>query len=114
MSDMADVLAAHYPEWFSVMWHCTALGCQWQGATRDAAIAHQAAALSAAGFGPVQEARAEALEEAAAWLDNAEQVQNIAFDGPSDIGSLSAKYDAALEEPAEWLRARAAAERAKS
>ena len=58
--------------------------------------------------------RAEALEEAAAWLDSAEQVQNIAFDGPSDIGSLSAKYDAALEEPAEWLRARAAAERAKS
>ena len=71
------------------------------------------AALSAAGFGPVQEARAEALEEAADWLDNADQCQNIAFEGPSDLGQLIAKYEEALEEPAEWLRARAVAERGR-
>ena len=112
MSDMADVLRKHIEFTFddeSRLFRCE---CGLWMADEDRAD-HLAAALSAAGFGPVQEARAEALEEAAAWLDNAEQVQNIAFDGPSDIGSLSAKYDAALEEPAEWLRARALAERGR-
>lgn len=59
----------------------------------------------------LREARAEALEDSANWLDSAEQAQNIAFDGPSDLGALSAKYESAIEEPAEWLRARAVAER---
>jgi hypothetical protein len=55
------------------------------------------------------ELQAVALEDAASWLDSAEQAQNIAFDGPSDLGALSAKYEAAIEDPAEWLRTRAAA-----
>jgi len=62
MSEMADVLAAH-PDWW---WgrtegkaHCDK--CDWSEAcdprTADHAFrAHQAAALSAAGFGPVREA----------------------------------------------------------
>jgi len=70
MSDIAEVLAKH--QWYDATTDnedpatgCT--GCDdWFGsedALDDGSFAaHQAAALSAAGFGPVKEAKAEALE----------------------------------------------------
>lgn len=53
------------------------------------------------------EIRARALEDAADWLDWAPEVANIAFDGHSNAGQIAAQYDAALEDPGEWLRTRA-------
>lgn len=63
MSGMADVLGEHYINYAGGLWKCTSLHCAVQSVRFDEAIEHQAAALSAAGFGPVQEARAEAWDE---------------------------------------------------
>ena len=71
MSDMADVMAKH--QWYDATTdnEDPAIGCtgcaDWFG-SEDALddgtfAAHQAAALTAAGFGPVQAARAEAWDE---------------------------------------------------
>ena len=76
MSDMADVLALHQ-DWqytknlgyYRSEYKCTCGGTFWHGdheedpSFNQALAAHQAAALSAAGFGPVREARAEAWDE---------------------------------------------------
>ena len=69
MSDMADVLADHYPSYKwdrdhgGNVWVCTSLECSATSETFGGIIAHQAAALSAAGFGPVREAKREAFEQ---------------------------------------------------
>lgn len=57
-------------------------------------------------------AKAAALEEAAAWLDSGELCSIVAYDGPSNRAEVVAAYDEALEDPAAWLRARAAEYRA--
>jgi hypothetical protein len=100
MSGMAEVLAAH--QWYDATTDnedpatgCT--GCpEWFGsedALDDGSFAnHQADMLTAAGFGDVREAGAQALEEAAAEVD----------EGVPAYGQ---------EEYADWLRARAAAVR---
>jgi len=69
MSDMADVLREHGIYGFNgseISCECRARG-PWF--TQREYSTHLAAALTAAGFGPVQAARAEALEDAAddAW-----------------------------------------------
>lgn len=83
MSAMAEVLAAH--QWYDATTDnedpatgCT--GCpDWFGsedALDDGAYAaHQAEMLTAAGFGPVKEAGAKALEEAAAVVSSEESEQ---------------------------------------
>jgi len=92
---MAEVLAEHLPIYkFShtlgeSAWACSTPRCEVEGEF-SAVIDHQAAALSAAGFGPVQEARAEALREAAE-----------AAEGMHDPVAPDCK------EWADWLRARA-------
>ena len=53
------------------------------------------------------EIRARALEAAADWLEWAPEVASIACEGPSNAGQIAAQYDAALEDPGEWLRTRA-------
>ena len=68
MSDMADVLVLHgdYLWRSATAWECV---CGHQipsgpvTGVRESFAAHQAAALSAAGFGPVQEAKREAWDE---------------------------------------------------
>lgn len=72
-------------------------------------LAHLAEKLTKAGYGNVQEAKAEALTDAADWLVNGEAAVIIAYDGPSNRGEVMASYDAALEDPEAWLRERAAA-----
>jgi len=62
--------------------------------------------------GAVAEVKAQALEEAAHWLDFGEQVGIIAFEGPSNRVEVIAAYEAAIEAPEEWLRERAAEIRA--
>ena len=64
-------------------------------------------AILSAGFGDVSEAHAESLERAAGWLDFGESVGNIGFEGPSNRAEVIDAYEAAIEDPAEWLRARA-------
>ena len=86
MSGMADVLRAHW----SASTHtdskpfvdkcdgCGAVIFSWGDPTvadgYERLAAHQAAALSAAGFGPVQEARAEAWDEAVDEADRQWQI----------------------------------------
>ena len=70
---------------------------------------HVAEELAKAGYGNVQEAKAEALTDAADWLINGEAAGIIAYDGPSNRGEVMAAYDAALEDPEGWLRERAEA-----
>ena len=108
MTDMADVLAEHLPiyRWSPVngqmVWACSSGICNIIGDDLTRVINHQAAALSAAGFGPVNEARAGALEDAAEELDA--------------TASLTS-YNSRDEVTQTWLnaatslRARAAAER---
>ena len=74
--------------------------------------AHVAEELTKAGYGNVQEAKAEALIDAADWLSNGEVAGIIAYDGPSNRSEVVAAYDAALEDPESWLRERADAARA--
>lgn len=65
MSDILVVLAAHQPEagHRDMHKHCT---CGWFGGVlKNDFLPHQAAALSAAGFGLVTDAKAEAALEAA-------------------------------------------------
>jgi hypothetical protein len=81
---MAEVLMVHFPNAESgypgdkYRIFCDATGCDFAskldhyGAAMSAFIAHQAAALSAAGFGLVADAKAEAWAEgwaARAWRD---------------------------------------------
>jgi hypothetical protein len=65
---MAEVLAAHQPDdsYGTLHDHCT---CGWLGKVMAYDfVPHQSAALTAAGFGLVADAKREALEEAAqAW-----------------------------------------------
>ena len=70
MSDMADVLMDHHSKSYDAELgtvFCLDPTCGWNTQAHNFAIAaeefaaHQAAALSAAGFGPVQEAAAAAL-----------------------------------------------------
>jgi putative IMPACT (imprinted ancient) family translation regulator len=75
MSGMAEVLAVH--GWQGTP---TACYCGWKivegfyrGGTVEAHAAHQASALTAAGFGDVREAKAQALEDAADWLEAVER-----------------------------------------
>ena len=100
MSGIAEVLAAHHHNEGidldrNIYSWCMCEGLDgWRAydyhdAGRGAYAEHVDAALTAAGFGPVKEAAAKALEDAA--------------DGWSD-------WDA-LEAPEDWLRARAAAVR---
>jgi 2C-methyl-D-erythritol 2,4-cyclodiphosphate synthase len=70
MSGMAEVLACH-DDWGTTRGYVHCAGCDWSQGISDTDDAdevfhaHQAAMLTAAGFGPVAEAKAEALEEAA-------------------------------------------------
>jgi hypothetical protein len=62
MSDMADVLAGHQDATdANTPYLCS---CGWSSWSTQLS-AHQAAALTTAGFGPVQAARAEAWDEGA-------------------------------------------------
>jgi len=63
MSDMADVLADHKLDTVLYLITTPEFRCIC-GKRSDNHEAHQAAALSAAGFGPVQEAREAAWDEA--------------------------------------------------
>ncbi|UKA69566.1 hypothetical protein [Arthrobacter sp. FW306-06-A] len=76
--------------------------------------AHQAAALSAAGFGLVADAKAEALEEAANDMDCLERLSSYPEESCNDEENAAVEaYDNATNNQ-EWLRARAAALRAVS
>lgn len=90
MSDMADVLAKHYPQYRrkngidDYGWECTDRTCSF-GWTRDFsdAIIHQASVLSAAGFGPVQDNPLEYLVAHSPRLPS--DVRNVVFDGVFDV-----------------------------
>lgn len=124
MSAMAEVLAAH--QWYDATTDnedpatgCT--GCpDWFGsedALDDGAYAaHQAEMLTAAGFGPVKEAGAVALEEAADEMDAViacGDVAEVAAPVEGSVGRPEAisNRDSLYEEPSYWLRAHAAAVR---
>lgn len=90
---MAEVLAQHQKKTGvrDMLGHCW---CGWAGGRTDKAfIEHQAAALTAAGYGPVKEARAAALEDAAAIAGRPEN-----------------RWWAEGQNRAKWLRSLAAAE----
>ena len=90
---MAEVLAEHQQKTGirDMRSHCW---CGWAGEmTGRAFIEHQAAALTAAGHGPIQEARAAALEDAAAIAGRPEN-----------------RWWAEGQNRAKWLRSLAAAE----
>jgi hypothetical protein len=84
MSGMAKVLADHHSKHFNPS-RCAVIcldpTCKWEAPADDFAIAaelfaaHQAAMLTAAGFGNVREAKAQALEEASAIVASEEQHQ---------------------------------------
>ncbi len=106
MSDMADVLRGHWSAstrtdrkpFVDKCDGCGAVIRSWGDETPtfgvDLLATHQAAALSAAGFGPVREARAEALEDAAdAAEDPSPEDMETYFIDQADVGR--------------WLRARA-------
>lgn len=109
MSGMAEVLAAHWSrsthsDVKPFVDKCDGCGAviyswgdepAWEGI--EPLAAHQAAALSAAGFGPVKEAAAKALEGAAE-----------AAEGMHDPIAPDCK------EWAAWLRVRASAERGEA
>lgn len=107
MSGMAEVLAAHQPT--TGMQVASGVTCRcgyWNGEERagidrpaglQGLIWHQSQMLTAAGFGPVREAKAVALVEAADELAR------------STVSDPLGK--ATFENYAEWLRARAAAVR---
>jgi len=109
MSNMADVLATHRIGSYRIASHTGSehmpdIGvyesrCAHCGPIKGSATAHQAAALSAAGFGPVKEARAEALEAAADHIM-----------GPSE----NLRDGATCRDIAQELRTRAASERLDS
>ena len=70
-----------------------------------------AEALSAAGFGLVADAKAEALEEAADEMDGLERLSGYPEESCTDEENAAVEaYDNATNAQ-EWLRARAAAER---
>jgi len=123
---MAEVLMVHFPnaesgypgDKYSIF--CDATGCDFAskldhyGAAMSAFIAHQSEALSAAGFGLVSDAKAEALKEAA---DALERVDRIAA---TPINRVTPEEEAEYMEFANsngdknWLRARAKSLRATS
>lgn len=113
---MADIIAAHQPrfecydderDWIECSCRMSDNDVQWRGDTDAEHAAHVAEELTNAGYGNVQEAKAEALTDAADWLSNGEIAGIIAYDGPSNRGEVVAAYDAALEDPEGWLRERA-------
>lgn len=111
MSGMAEVLMAHWSRsthsdsepYVDKCDGCGAVIYTWGDEPTPGGIeplaAHQAAALTAAGFGPGAEAKADALEEAAEVLE--EDASRSSYTDPEEVtqGQLDA---------AEWLRARAA------
>jgi len=100
MSDMADVLAAH-GEWRYTNGAGSDIVCRKCGAPVENVTAHQAAALSAAGFGPVKEAVVGAVS--GALEDAADRVM-----GPSDVlldGATCRWIAMELRESAQALRA---------
>lgn len=121
---MAEIIAAHQSVWECMGGHeddraWLECSCRnsiandedcWSGDTEADHAAHVAEELAKAGFGDVQLARAAALREAADWLVAGEAAGVIAIDGPSNRGKVSDAYDAAVEDPENWLRQRADAE----
>ena len=107
MSDMADVLMDHHSKSYNMdrkITFCLDPTCCWEAEAENFAEAaeafarHQRDMLSAAGFGPVQAARAEALDDAADAADDpSREDMDTYFLDQSDVGR--------------WLRARAVAER---
>jgi hypothetical protein len=74
MSDMADVLHQHQDSQAANGGRYCICG-NWEGPwTGNGFAAHQAAALTTAGFGPVQAARAEAWDEAVNEADRQWQI----------------------------------------
>lgn len=69
MTGMADALLHHPSLYGAYEWTCSGCGADvgnvWSGIGPEFLAAHQAEMLAAAGFGPVREAGAVALEEAA-------------------------------------------------
>jgi len=74
MKTMQEVLAEH-GEWRYTNGAGSTIVCRKCGAPVENVVEHQAAALSAAGFGLVADAKAEALEEAAALVASEQQHQ---------------------------------------
>jgi hypothetical protein len=102
-SGMAEVLIEHQR-------HRGGCLCGWDELGKSHP-AHQAAALSAAGFGPVTEAKAAALEQAAAELEQrAKNVQNNTYLESDIYSELTHRADALLGA-AKTVRARATAVR---
>ena len=122
---MAEVLMVHFPNAESgypgdkYRIFCDATGCGFAskldhyGAAMSAFIAHQSAALSAAGFGLVADAKAEALEEAADVMDkSAETLVMMWGDEPMNRVALATLTTTRHE--ARRVRNRAAALRGNS
>ena len=113
MKTMAEVLAEH--QWYDATTdnEDPAIGCtgcpEWFGseyALDDGTFpAHQAAALSAAGFGPVREAQAQALRDAADAL----KPSGVLWWGGEGVFVAEDSYAPPTGSLDHWLRARAAA-----
>lgn len=109
---MAEVIAAHQARYLWPGEGDEPMECEcghWRGDVAEIHAAHVAEELAKAGYGNVHEAKAEALTDAADWLANGEAAGIIAYDGPSNRGEVTDAYDAALEDPENWLRERAEA-----
>ncbi|WP_457948288.1 hypothetical protein ACTAQI_20260 [Pseudarthrobacter sp. alpha12b] len=97
MSDMVAVLLLHQDHTDEYAHKCS---CGWSSMTAHTQ-SHQAAALSAAGFGPVKEAKAEALRDAAA---------NILTNDPLDYWNGHLPEGLGFQEAmSHWLKAHAKA-----
>ena len=109
---MADIIAAHPGHEIRLddqLWVQVCFGCPWRyrysdGSGLEAHAAHVAEELAKAGYGNVQEAKAEALTEAA------DELARLPYAAPGAPGR--AEYERILAvrrgESDKWLRARAA------
>ncbi|QDG61226.1 hypothetical protein [Pseudarthrobacter sp. NIBRBAC000502771] len=116
---MAEVLAEHEMENSPVIrgegYTRCSCGFLSKGAySRASHNRHVSDALSAAGFGLVADAKAEALEEAANDMDGLERLSSYPEESCNDEENAAVEaYDNATNSQ-EWLRARAAALRGDS
>jgi hypothetical protein len=111
---MAEVLAEHYEynwEPDAESWECQCGHKLGEDVFRRDADpnhrAHQAAALSAAGFGPVKVAAAEALRDAADILEKSAQ-NCVLMWGAEPMSALASASVSAINHDARRLRRRAA------